>query len=231
MQPRSAAAARPGDPGDMQELNQAEQALSGALERLLAVAEAYPELKANETMSQLSEELTTTENRIAFARQAYNDAVTRYNTAREIFPGSIVAGSFQFGRAELLERAACGAATQEQKETLSAQQSPALTVLSALAELGHGDPFECRAAYAQAMGALGLDSQREPLPWHAWTSSMGESLQTLAGLAPREKAKLLEAAAETMIHDGRVTLHEGELLRAMAAAIGCPVPNLGAVAA
>ena len=61
----------------MQELNQAEQALSGALERLLAVAEAYPELKANETMSQLSEELTTTENRIAFARQAYNDAVTR----------------------------------------------------------------------------------------------------------------------------------------------------------
>ena len=102
LQPRSAAAARPGDPGAMQELNQAKHALSGALGRLLAVAEAYPELKANETMSQLSEELKTAESRIAFARQAYNDAVTRYNTAREIFPGSIVAGSFQFGRAELL---------------------------------------------------------------------------------------------------------------------------------
>ena len=86
----------------MRSYRQSERALSGALGKLLAVAEAYPELKANETMAQLSEELTTTENRIAFARQAYNDAVTKFNTAREVFPGSVVAGTFQFGRAELL---------------------------------------------------------------------------------------------------------------------------------
>lgn len=102
VQPLHAAASRPGDPDAMKQLNQSEQALSGALGKLLAVAEAYPELKANETMSQLSEALTSTENRIAFARQAYNDAVMKFNTAREVFPGSLVASSFQFGPAELL---------------------------------------------------------------------------------------------------------------------------------
>ena len=90
----------------MKQLNQAEQALTGALGKLLAVAESYPELKANETMAQLSEELTSTENRIAFARQAYNDSVMAFNTAREVFPGSIVAATFAFRSAELLESTA-----------------------------------------------------------------------------------------------------------------------------
>jgi LemA protein len=87
----------------VQELGRTESALSGALGRLLAVSEAYPDLKANETMAQLSEELTTTENRIAFARQAYNDAVTGYNTARETFPSSLVSESFGFRAAALFE--------------------------------------------------------------------------------------------------------------------------------
>ncbi|HEY8554890.1 MAG TPA: LemA family protein [Burkholderiales bacterium] len=81
----------------------AEGALNGALGRLLAVVEAYPDLKANQNMMQLSEELTSTENRVAFARQAYNDAVMEYNNARETFPGSIVAGTFRFAPGTLLE--------------------------------------------------------------------------------------------------------------------------------
>ena len=81
----------------------AEGALSGTLGRLFALAEAYPDLKANQTMMQLSEELTSTENRVAFARQAFNDAVMVYNTAREVFPGNLVAGSFGFTPAALLE--------------------------------------------------------------------------------------------------------------------------------
>jgi len=88
------AAANPGDPQAMQGLAAAEGALSGSLSRLLAVAEAYPDLKANQTMSQLMEELSSTENRIAFARQAYNDAVMGYNNARETFPGTLLAGGF-----------------------------------------------------------------------------------------------------------------------------------------
>ncbi|HVP66928.1 MAG TPA: LemA family protein [Anaeromyxobacteraceae bacterium] len=88
------AAANPGDPQAMQGLSAAEGALSGSLSRLLAVAEAYPDLKANQTMSQLMEELSSTENRIAFSRQAYNDAVMTYNNARETFPGLLLAGSF-----------------------------------------------------------------------------------------------------------------------------------------
>ena len=90
-----AAAAQPGDPAAMAGLSAAEGALSGTLSRFLAVAEAYPDLKANQTMSQLMEELTSTENRIAFARQAYNDAVMSYNNARETFPGALLAGGFQ----------------------------------------------------------------------------------------------------------------------------------------
>ncbi|MGH8198404.1 MAG: LemA family protein [Steroidobacteraceae bacterium] len=98
-----AAAAKPGDPAAIQQLAGAENALTGALGRLFALAEAYPNLKANTTMMQLSEELTTTENKVAFARQAYNDAVMGYNNRREVFPSSIVAGSFNFQPAQLLE--------------------------------------------------------------------------------------------------------------------------------
>ena len=98
-----AAAANPGDPAAVQQLAGAENALSGALGRLFALAEAYPDLKANQNMMQLSEELTTTENKVAFARQAYNDSVMGYNNRREMFPGSIIANSFGFQPAQLLE--------------------------------------------------------------------------------------------------------------------------------
>lgn len=97
------AAANPGDPSAVQKLAGAENALNGALGRLFAVAEAYPDLKANQTMMQLSEELTSTENKVAFARQAFNDAVMSYNNAREMFPNSVVAGTFAFLPAQLLE--------------------------------------------------------------------------------------------------------------------------------
>jgi LemA protein len=97
------AAANPGDPASVQQLAGAEAQLNGALGRLFAVAEAYPDLKANQNMMQLSEELTSTENKVAFARQAFNDAVMNYNNAREMFPNSIVAGMFMFTPAQLLE--------------------------------------------------------------------------------------------------------------------------------
>ncbi len=95
------AAASPGDPQAMKGLSAAEGALAGSLSRLLAVAEAYPDLKANQTMGQLMEELTSTENRVSFSRQAFNDAVMTYNNARETFPGTLLAGSFP--AAQLLE--------------------------------------------------------------------------------------------------------------------------------
>ncbi|MDT8319264.1 MAG: LemA family protein [Xanthomonadales bacterium] len=97
------AAKDPTDPQAMKQLSEAEQGLSGALGRLFALSEAYPDLKANQNMMQLSEELTTTENKVAFARQAYNDAVMFYNTLRESFPNNLFAGWFNFGPAELLE--------------------------------------------------------------------------------------------------------------------------------
>jgi LemA protein len=97
------AAANPGNPAAVQQLAGAENALSGALGRLFALAEAYPDLKANQNMMQLSEELTSTENKVAFARQAYNDAVMNYNNGREMFPNSIVANMFAFAPAQLLE--------------------------------------------------------------------------------------------------------------------------------
>ena len=97
------AAANPGDPASVQQLAGAEAQLNGALSRLFAVAEAYPDLKANQKMMQLSEELTSTENKVAFARQAFNDAVMNYNNQREMFPNSIVAGMFMFTPAQLLE--------------------------------------------------------------------------------------------------------------------------------
>jgi LemA protein len=97
------AASKPGDPAAVQQLAGAENALSGALGRLFALAEAYPDLKANQNMMQLSEELTTTENKVAFSRQAYNDSVMTYNNKREQFPGSVIAGMFTFLPAQLLE--------------------------------------------------------------------------------------------------------------------------------
>jgi len=99
----SAAKASPGDPAAMAELANSQGVLNGALGRLMAVAEAYPDLKANQNMMQLSEELTSTENKVAFARQAFNDSVMSYNNRREVFPSSVVAGMFQFAPAALLE--------------------------------------------------------------------------------------------------------------------------------
>ena len=98
-----AAKANPGDPAAMQQLAGAESGLGAALGRLMMVSEAYPDLKANQNMAQLTEELTSTENKVAFARQAYNDQVMSYNNKREVFPGNLVAGMFSFLPAALLE--------------------------------------------------------------------------------------------------------------------------------
>jgi LemA protein len=98
-----AAAKAPGDAAAMQNLGGAETRLTGALGRLLARVEAYPDLKANQTMAQLMEELTSTENKVAFARQAYNDAVMFYNTACETVPTNVIAGMFNFTPAELFQ--------------------------------------------------------------------------------------------------------------------------------
>lgn len=96
------AAANPADAGAMRDLMAAESTLAGGLGKLFALSESYPDLKANQNMMQLSEELTSTENKVAFARQAFNDAVTGYNTEIEKFPGNIIAGTFGFVRAQLL---------------------------------------------------------------------------------------------------------------------------------
>lgn len=103
MQGLSAAKGNPGDAAAMAQLSNAEGSLGSALGRLFALSEAYPDLKSNANMMQLSEELTSTENRVAFARQAYNDAVMGYNNQREMFPGNLVAGVFNFQPAALLE--------------------------------------------------------------------------------------------------------------------------------
>jgi LemA protein len=95
------AAQNPGEAGAMKDLSGAEAALTGTLGRLFALSEAYPDLKANTTMMTLMEELTSTENKVAFARQAYNDSVMGYNTQRETFPTNMIAGPFNFGPAEL----------------------------------------------------------------------------------------------------------------------------------
>src|SRR5438477_1673823 len=99
----TAAASDPSNAAAMRQLTAAEAGLSGALGRLFAVAEAYPDLKANQTMMQLTEELTSTENRIAFARQAFNDSVMTYNNAVQQFPSNFIAGAFSFQPAELLK--------------------------------------------------------------------------------------------------------------------------------
>jgi LemA protein len=98
-----AAGANPGNPAAMQQLGQAEGALTGMMGKLFALAEAYPDLKANQNMLSLQEELSSTENKVAFARQAYNDSVMEYNTKRESFPDTIFAGMFGFQAAELLQ--------------------------------------------------------------------------------------------------------------------------------
>ena len=98
-------AANPSDPAAIRELNQAETQLGGILGRLFALSEAYPDLKANQNMLALQEELSSTENKIAFARQAFNDAATDYNIRREVFPAVKVAGMFGFKEAALLETA------------------------------------------------------------------------------------------------------------------------------
>ena len=97
------AAADPSDPAAMKALSGAESQLAGAMSRLMVVVESYPNLKANETMMQLSEEMTSTENKVSFARQAYNDSVMQYNTTREQFPAVILAGAMGFQAAELFE--------------------------------------------------------------------------------------------------------------------------------
>lgn len=103
MEANEKAAESPGDPEAMQQLNKAESLLTGSLGRLMVVAEDYPDLKANESINQLMEELRTTENKISFARQSYNDAVTRYNTERESFPTVILANLYNYREAELFE--------------------------------------------------------------------------------------------------------------------------------
>jgi LemA protein len=109
-----AAAANPADAGAMKGLLGAEAGLAGAMSRLMVVSEQYPDLKANQNMMQLTEEMTSTENKISFARQAYNDSVMTYNTRRESFPTNILAGMFNFAEAQLfqIENAAERAAPQ-----------------------------------------------------------------------------------------------------------------------
>ena len=98
-----AAAANPADPAAMKSLLSAESGLGGALSRLMVVSEQYPDLKANQNMLQLTEEMTSTENKISFARQAYNDAVMTFNTTRERFPTNLIAGMFNFAEAKLFQ--------------------------------------------------------------------------------------------------------------------------------
>ncbi|SDR78511.1 LemA family protein [Opitutus sp. GAS368] len=109
-----AAAANPADAGAVKNLLGAESGLAGAMSRLMVVSEQYPDLKANQNMMQLIEEMTSTENKISFARQAYNDSVMTYNTTRESFPTNVLAGMFNFAEAQLfqIENAAERAAPQ-----------------------------------------------------------------------------------------------------------------------
>ena len=97
------AAANPADGAAVKSLLSAESGLTGALSRLMVVSEQYPDLKANQNMMQLTEELTSTENKISFARQAYNDSVMVYNTARETFPNNLISGTFNFAEAQLFQ--------------------------------------------------------------------------------------------------------------------------------
>ena len=98
-----AASAAPGDPGAMGQLTAAETGLTGAMGRFFALAESYPDLKADSAMTNVQEELSSTENKVAFSRQAFNDSVMQFNTKREIFPASVIAGMFNFKEASLFE--------------------------------------------------------------------------------------------------------------------------------
>ncbi|HUX23520.1 MAG TPA: LemA family protein [Burkholderiales bacterium] len=113
------AAANPADGAAIKGLAAAEAGLSGALGRMFMLSEAYPDLKANQNMMQLSEELTSTENKIAFARQAFNDAVMSYNTRIESFPDNVIAGMFQFKAAELLQATESAAEREPPKVSFS----------------------------------------------------------------------------------------------------------------
>ena len=113
----AAAASDPGSAQAIQGLVVAEGALSGALSKLFALAEAYPDLKANQNMMQLTEELTGTENKISFARQAFNDSVMSYNTAVQQFPTNVIAGMFTFTQAELLQ----STESEEEKQAVRVQ--------------------------------------------------------------------------------------------------------------
>lgn len=113
---QKAASDNPGDPAAMKNLAQSESALGGTLSRLMMVSEAYPDLKANENMMALQEELTTTENKVTFARQGYNDTVTAYNTKRAVFPAVLFASSLGFHEAELWEL--------DEKEAAAARERP-----------------------------------------------------------------------------------------------------------
>jgi LemA protein len=110
------AAANPGDPSAMQNLSTAEVALAGSMTKFLGLAEAYPDLKSNQNMLAVQEELTSTENKVSFARQAFNDAVATYNTACESFPGNVVAGFGRFERASFFEITA-----QQEREAVKVQ--------------------------------------------------------------------------------------------------------------
>ena len=103
-----AAAANPGDATAMKNLTAAETGLGGTLSRLMMVSEQYPDLKANQNMMQLTEELTSTENKISFARQAYNDSVMTYNTDREVFPSNLIANTFNFAPGGTVRRGQAG---------------------------------------------------------------------------------------------------------------------------
>jgi LemA protein len=100
---RETVAQNPSSPQAMQGLNQAEAGLTASMTKFMMLQEAYPDLKSNQNMMQLTEELTSTENKIAFARQAYNDSVMSYNNKREMFPSSFIAGTFNFTEATLFE--------------------------------------------------------------------------------------------------------------------------------
>jgi LemA protein len=100
---RETAVANPGDASAMAGLSQAESGLGGVLGRMFALSESYPDLKSNQNMLQLQEELTSTESKVAFSRQSYNDAVMHYNNKIEMFPSSIIAGMFNFVPATMFE--------------------------------------------------------------------------------------------------------------------------------
>ena len=153
----TAAAADPGSPQAIQGLMVAEGALTGALSKLFALAEAYPDLKANQNMMQLTEELTGTENKISFSRQAFNDSVMSYNTAVQQFPTNVIAGAFTFTPAELLQ------STESEEEKQAVRVSFELTMKSSCGSCSHScgaaahlnaDTTGCRRCSHDRSGSL-----------------------------------------------------------------------------